>query len=182
MFGTGRGLGYEDEILEKEIHVFWIDLDANGDPRNNFQSSEFDDADFNDNSYVVAIKPELVNGDEIHMILRMRDDSNNYNLYYFVASRQSRDREIPAIELYARSDRMWTYATFIGTKTKTGISNDFDMYQGYIAGSRIVIRDWRDYFKWVDSVMPIILDDAESCDTYPNDDHNVRLHSRDNDN
>ena len=76
MFGTGRGLGYEGEVIEKEIHVFWIELDANGDPRNNFQSTEFDDGDFNDYSYVVAIKPELVNGDEIHMILRMRDNND----------------------------------------------------------------------------------------------------------
>ena len=76
MFGTGRGLGYDGEVLEKEIHVFWIDLDANGDPRNNFQSTEFDSGDFNDYSYVVAIKPELVNGVEIHMILRMRDNNN----------------------------------------------------------------------------------------------------------
>ena len=56
------------------------------------------------------------------------------------------------------------------------------MYQGYIAGGRIVINDFNDYFKVVDSVMPIILNDAENCDTYPNDDHNVRLRKRDNDN
>ena len=112
------------------------------------------------------------------MILRMLDDNGQYNLYYFVADRLSPNRAISAIELFEKSDRMWTYATFIGTKTNTGISEDFDMYQGYIAGNRMVYNDANDDNKMVDSVMPIILNDAESCENYPNDEHIIRVKER----
>ena len=48
-----------------------------------------------------------------------------------------------------------------GTKVQTGVSNSFDLYQGYIAGA--------DNDSNVDSVLPILLEEPDNCVVYPNE-------------
>lgn len=97
VFGCNRGIGKGNSDYDEDTRIWWMPLDASGnlyETRNWIVTRPKNFWD--EHSYVVAMKPNLVNGGEIHFIY----SDNSQELAYVIADMNDPTEKYRAIQLY----------------------------------------------------------------------------------
>lgn len=119
-----------------------------------------------DNSYIVAVKPELVNMVESHCILSMLKDGD-YKLFYYVVDRTNVGTKA-LIELYSGQTNLWAQAAFYGSAVDSTLTTDYDVYQAFIATGITTTNGSKTFSAVTAAVLPTFFNDGENCMVYPN--------------
>ena len=134
IFGATRGTGRGGRKIAEYSHIFKMDFPASGAlTGSNFEMTEINRGDFDNDSHVLALKPDLVNGNELHTLVHA-ESGGSYKLFYWVIDilNLGQNQDIPAFELYDQHTNIWGHAVFYGSAFETTGNFNYNIYEAYI--------------------------------------------------